>query len=108
MVMLVKIVYIDSDANSIDNTDDDDDDDGCHWKDCWFYFLLPIDYLNRGRLRATLDGWAERCIALESMLQLTSHAYTQQTLPIAGKVDLAAVFFLREKFAEENLFFGNR
>ena len=66
-----------------------------------------IDYLNRGRLRATLDGWAERCIALESMLEITSHAYTQQTLPIAGKVDLASVFFSRKKFIEENLFFGN-
>jgi hypothetical protein len=41
------------------------------------------------------------------MLQITSHAYTQQTLPIAGKVDLASVFFSRKKFIEENLFFGN-
>lgn len=36
------------------------------------------------------------------------YTYTVQPSPVMGKVDLAAVFFSREKYAAENIRFGER
>jgi hypothetical protein len=40
------------------------------------------------------------------MLKLNLLAYTIQPIPILGRVDLAAVFLVRDKFASENVLFG--
>jgi hypothetical protein len=51
-------------------------------------------------------SWKDRCIGLESTLQLSQLAYTVQPIAYSTKVDLAAVFFAREKLARERVFFG--
>lgn len=40
------------------------------------------------------------------MLNFNLLAYTTQPIPFLGRVDLAAVFLHRSKFASENLLFG--
>jgi hypothetical protein len=40
------------------------------------------------------------------MLEYNLLAYTTQPIPFLGRVDLAAVFLDRRKFAAENVLFG--
>lgn len=40
------------------------------------------------------------------MLQYNLLTYTSQPIPFLGRVDLAAVFLHRRKFASENILFG--
>ena len=35
-------------------------------------------------------------------------SFTVQPIPVLGRVDLAAVFFHRKKFEEEDMYFGNQ
>lgn len=58
-------------------------------------------------VRGELEDYDNRCKALISSIELSITGLSVQTRPVVGRVDLAAVFFSREKFAEENLFFGN-
>jgi hypothetical protein len=43
---------------------------------------------------------------VETSLKLQGFVYTIQTLPILGRVDLAAVFFDAAKWRDERLLFG--
>jgi hypothetical protein len=45
---------------------------------------------------------------VETSLRLQLFVYTIQTLPIVGRVDLAAVFFDTARWRQENLFFSKR
>jgi hypothetical protein len=45
-------------------------------------------------------------VGIDAMLLLNQLAYTAQPLPKIARVDLAAIFFDREKLASENLFFS--
>jgi hypothetical protein len=47
-----------------------------------------------------------RCVGVETSLRLQLFVYTIQTLPIVGRVDLAAVFFDAARWQQENLFFS--
>lgn len=47
-----------------------------------------------------------RCVGVETSLKLQGFVYTIQTLPILGRVDLAAVFFDASKWRDEHLLFG--
>lgn len=49
---------------------------------------------------------SDRCKGLHSMLQYNLLTYTSQPIPFLGRVDLAAVFLHRRKFASENILFG--
>ena len=59
------------------------------------------DYHKRGE-----GELSERCLGIEAMLQHNLLTYTSQPIPVLGRVDLAAVFFNRERFAAENVLFG--
>ena len=48
----------------------------------------------------------DRCKGIHAMLENNLLAYTSQPIPFLGKVDLAAVFLARQKFASENILFG--
>ncbi len=48
----------------------------------------------------------DRCKGMHGMLNYNLLAYTVQPIPFLGRVDLAAVFLHRRKFAAENLLFG--
>lgn len=45
-------------------------------------------------------------MGVETSLKLQGFVYTIQTLPILGRVDLAAVFFDAAKWRDEHLLFG--
>jgi hypothetical protein len=45
-------------------------------------------------------------VGVETSLRLQLFVYTIQTLPIVGRVDLAAVFFDTARWRQENLFFS--
>ena len=63
--------------------------------------LLSIDFIVRND-----RTWDRRCVGIDAMLLLNQLAYTAQPLPKIARVDLAAIFFDREKLASENLFFS--
>ena len=48
----------------------------------------------------------DRCKGIHGMLNYNLLSYTVQPIPFLGRVDLAAVFLHRRKFAAENLLFG--
>lgn len=58
--------------------------------------------------RKTRETWNEFCLGINSMLFMNALAYTMQPRPFVGKVDLAAVFFNREKWFKENMYFGKK
>lgn len=64
-------------------------------------FISYIDYIVRND-----RAWDRRCVGIDAMLFMNQLAYTAQPLPKIARVDLAAVFFSREKLAAENLAFG--
>lgn len=47
-----------------------------------------------------------KCLGLQAMVSINALAYTVQPVPMVGRVDLAAVFFDRQRLAEENIAFG--
>lgn len=59
------------------------------------------DYINRGE-----RDWDQRCLGMEAMVSLNLLAYTAQPLPKIARVDLAAVFFSRDKLRGEDVAFG--
>lgn len=63
--------------------------------------LPSIDFIVRND-----RTWDRRCVGIDAMLLLNQLAYTAQPLPKIARVDLAAIFFDREKLASENLFFS--
>mmetsp|Transcript_18113 Transcript_18113/g.40162 ORF Transcript_18113/g.40162 Transcript_18113/m.40162 type:complete len:239 (-) Transcript_18113:280-996(-) len=63
------------------------------------------DYLMRKLLRRTTKS--PQCVGLETALHLQGTAFTAQTLPVVGRVDLAAVFFDARRLRSENVNFGN-
>lgn len=70
---------------------------------------LDIDYMERRDLTRGLgveQTWTDYCTGMEALLLFNSYTYTVQPSPILGKVDLASVFYSREKYAEANIGFG--
>lgn len=47
-----------------------------------------------------------RCVGVETSLKLHLFVYTIQSLPLVGRVDLAAVFLDVAKLRQEQLFFS--
>lgn len=50
--------------------------------------------------------WTDYCTGLEASLLFNSYTYTVQPSPLLSKVDLASVFFNREKYAASGIRFG--
>ena len=73
----------------------------CSLDDLLLFLLLVTDYHKRQE-----SELSDRCKGIQSMLQYNLLAYTSQPIPFLGKVDLAAVFLARRKFAFENVLFG--
>jgi hypothetical protein len=70
-------------------------------------FLRAADYIVRTNLRGGKSGgWRERCVGVETVLKVHMYVYTIQSLPLVGRVDLAAVFLDSKKFQSENLLFS--
>jgi hypothetical protein len=70
----------------------------------FFVFVLSIailDYHKRQEIELS-----DRCKGIHAMLKFNLLTYTIQPIPILGRVDLAAVFLARDKFASENVLFG--
>lgn len=72
--------------------------------------LNPVDSRNFGDqdyvLRNELTLWTDRCTGIFAQLHLNRLAYTAQPIPVPGGMDLASVFFHREKLIQERLFFS--
>eukprot|EP00128_Syssomonas_multiformis_P011888 Colp12_sorted_trinity150504_noHs@31543 len=66
------------------------------------------DFVMRTALRGgKTGGWRERCVGVETSLRVHNYVYTIQTVPLVGRVDLAAVFLDVAKLKQEHLFFSN-
>lgn len=72
--------------------------------------LCPLtDYLERRELargQGVEQAWTDYCTGLEASVLFNSYTYTVQPSPILSKVDLASIFFNREKYLAENIRFG--
>lgn len=71
--------------------------------------LLSADYFERRELTRGLgveQTWTDYCTGLEASLLFNSYTYTVQPSPLLSKVDLASVFFNREKYAASGIRFG--
>jgi hypothetical protein len=69
------------------------------------------DYKERRDLTKGLNAeehWADYCTGMEALLQFNTYTYTVQPKPELGKVDLASVFFNRDKYAQAHVSFGTR
>lgn len=73
--------------------------------------LIPIDsrnFMDQDYQRRQLTRqWDQMCVGLESMLEINLLGFATQTRPVVGRVDLAGVFFSRQRLQTENIFFGN-
>jgi hypothetical protein len=56
--------------------------------------------------RGTKHHYEQLCVGILSTFQLSEFGYTVRPMPSLAKVDLAAVFFNRQKLLEEKIFFG--
>lgn len=54
----------------------------------------------------TFTCYSFRCVGVETSLRVHSYVYTIQTVPLVGRVDLAAVFLDVVKLKQENLLFS--
>lgn len=63
--------------------------------------IMIIDYHKRQEKELN-----DRCKGIHAMLEYNLLTYTTQPIPFLGRVDLAAVFLDRRKFAAENVLFG--
>lgn len=63
-----------------------------------------VDY----EARQTNTEWDQFCVGITATFKLHELGYTIQPRPALGKVDLAAVFFDREKLEQEHIFFGKK
>lgn len=48
----------------------------------------------------------EYCKDFHNMMELSLMGYTIQPRPMVGRIDLAGLFFLKDKLAQENVFFS--
>jgi hypothetical protein len=52
------------------------------------------------------QAWTDYCTGLEASVLFNSYTYTIQPSPLLSKVDLASVFYNREKYAATGLRFS--
>jgi hypothetical protein len=70
----------------------------------FFSLFLFLDHVERG----TKHHYEQLCVGILSTFQLSEFGYTVRPMPSLAKVDLAAVFFNRQKLLEEKIFFGKK